>query len=109
MAGMRMAKPSQADLDALKEYLTKAEKRNARGFPHGWRRVVWGCDLLIENCCDPNLDYLALKPELANLKDDKEALQKEVKILKDELQTILDVFGDKMTEADKKYLQTKIN
>jgi hypothetical protein len=22
--------------------------------------------MLIDHCCDPNLDYLALKPELAN-------------------------------------------
>jgi hypothetical protein len=66
MAGMRMAKASQEDIDELKKYLLKAEKRNAKDFPFGWRRVVWGCEILIENCCDPNLDYLALKMELPN-------------------------------------------
>jgi hypothetical protein len=64
--GMRMAKASKQDIKALHDYLLKAEQRKARNFPHGWRRVVWGCDMLIENCCDPNLDYLAFKPELLN-------------------------------------------
>jgi hypothetical protein len=64
--GMRMAKASKRDIKALHDYLLKAEQRNAKGFPIGWRRVVWGCDMLIDHCCDPNLDYLALKPELAN-------------------------------------------
>jgi hypothetical protein len=66
MAGLRMAKASQEDIDELKKYLLKAEKRNTKDFPFGWRRVVWGCEILIENCCDPNLDYLALRPELLN-------------------------------------------
>ena len=61
-----MAKASQEDIKALKDYLLKAEQRNGKNFPHGWRRVVWGCEILIENCCDPSLDYLALKPELQN-------------------------------------------
>jgi len=30
-----------------------------------WRRVVVGCDILIDNCCNPVVDYLELKPELA--------------------------------------------
>ncbi len=29
-----------------------------------WRRVVWGCDLLIDNVCDPNEDTLEWKPDL---------------------------------------------
>jgi DNA polymerase-3 subunit epsilon len=31
-----------------------------------WRRVVLGCDLLIDNCCDPEKDYLAIKEDFAN-------------------------------------------
>lgn len=29
---------------------------------HG--RVVMGCDILISNCCDPELDHLDFKPEI---------------------------------------------
>lgn len=29
-----------------------------------WSRVVFGCDNLIDNVCDPNLDYLEFKPEI---------------------------------------------
>jgi len=28
-----------------------------------WRRVVIGCDVLIDNCCDPDKDVLALRPK----------------------------------------------
>jgi hypothetical protein len=63
---MRMAKASQQDIAELKKYLLKAEQRNAKDFPYGWRRVVWGYDIMVEQCCDPNLDYLAFKPELLN-------------------------------------------
>lgn len=31
-----------------------------------WMRVVRGCDVLIDNCCDPDKDYLDFKPELKN-------------------------------------------
>lgn len=68
---MRMAKASKEDINKLVDYLTKAESRNAKNFPHGWRRVVWGCDILIDNCCDPKVNYLALKPELQNGKENE--------------------------------------
>jgi len=29
-----------------------------------WFRVVFGVDVLIDNCCDPDLDYLEFKPEI---------------------------------------------
>lgn len=31
---------------------------------HRWRRVVMGCDMLIENFCDEDKDYLDYKPTL---------------------------------------------
>ncbi len=30
-----------------------------------WRRVVFGCDILIDNCCDPNSDTLEWRPDIA--------------------------------------------
>ena len=32
-----------------------------------WSRVVFGCDMLIDNCCDPNSDVLEWKPEIVEL------------------------------------------
>ncbi len=32
-----------------------------------WSRVVLGCSILIENCCDPELDYLEWKKEIREL------------------------------------------
>ena len=30
-----------------------------------WNRVVWGCDMLIDNCCDPEADCLELRQDWA--------------------------------------------
>lgn len=35
------------------------------GVDCSWRRVVFGCDILIDNVCDPDADTLEWKPELA--------------------------------------------
>ena len=35
------------------------------GVDCSWRRVVLGCDILIDNVCDPDSDTLEWKPELA--------------------------------------------
>ncbi len=35
------------------------------GVDCAWGRVVWGCDVLIDNVCDPNADTLEWKPEYA--------------------------------------------
>lgn len=29
-----------------------------------WRRVVMGADILIDQCCDPNLDHLEWRPDV---------------------------------------------
>lgn len=36
-----------------------------QGVDVAWNRVVWGCDLLIDNVCDPDSDTLEWKPEYA--------------------------------------------
>lgn len=33
-------------------------------------RVIGGCDVLIDNCCDPAKDYLDWKPELKRLMEE---------------------------------------
>lgn len=35
------------------------------GVDCAWSRVVFGCDILIDNVCDPNADTLEWKPEYA--------------------------------------------
>jgi hypothetical protein len=37
------------------------------GVDCAWSRVVFGCDILIDNCCDPNADTLEWKPEIEKL------------------------------------------
>jgi hypothetical protein len=38
-----------------------------------WRRVVYGCDILIDEVCDPAADTLEWKPEIAKLLAEVEA------------------------------------
>lgn len=35
------------------------------GVSIAWMRVVYGCDMLIRNCCNPDADTLEWKPEIA--------------------------------------------
>jgi hypothetical protein len=70
MPGMRVAKAHLEDIERLKKYLLTNEQRsgrNSRTFPHGWRRVVWAADLLIEQCCDSTEDHLAISPYFQEL------------------------------------------
>lgn len=36
------------------------------GVGASWRRVVLGIDVLIDECCDPNLDHLEWRPDVRN-------------------------------------------
>lgn len=38
-------------------------KKWAKELDWRWRRVVIGCEVLIDNCCDPDKDVLALHPK----------------------------------------------
>ena len=35
------------------------------GVSHSWFRVVFGCQILIDNCCDPDADTLEFRPDIA--------------------------------------------
>lgn len=37
------------------------------GVRTSWSRVLFGFEVLLDNCCDPNLDYLDWKPEFKEL------------------------------------------
>lgn len=36
------------------------------GVDAAWTRVVHGCDVLIDNCCDPDLDHLEFREDIRN-------------------------------------------
>lgn len=58
---MKQAKASFEEVQRLAEWLTGMEEH---GYPvPSWRRVVHGYQVLFDNCCDPDLDYLEWKPE----------------------------------------------
>lgn len=78
---MRQAKATSEDIDALRELLSSIEehveghgseellvgiKRLWKGCT-GWRRVVEGYSVLVENCCDPRVDHLEWRPDLKAL------------------------------------------
>lgn len=42
-------------------------------------RILFGCEILIENCCDPKLDYLEFKPSI--MYAERIALEKVEKII----------------------------
>ena len=39
---------------------------------HIWNRILFGFEVLVDNVCDPELDYLDYKKELKQLMEDKE-------------------------------------
>ena len=39
---------------------------------HIWSRILFGFEVLVDNVCDPELDYLDYKKELKQLMEDKE-------------------------------------
>lgn len=81
---MKMAKASKADIKAMQEFFDTIEehieeyssakkigdyvRQCMRGVLASARnRVILGCDILIDNVCDPDKDYLDYKPELKSL------------------------------------------
>ena len=88
---MKMAKASEEEIFALNTFMQKIEEamqdnmvdpvdfcamveEEFNTVAGGWRRVVWGCLTLIQNCCDPDADTLEWKPEIAAvMEQNKEA------------------------------------
>lgn len=62
---MKLAKASQEEIDALMRWLQDREAskfENAKDRPPAFMRVVFGYETLVNNCCDPDKDYLEWKP-----------------------------------------------
>lgn len=78
--GIKMAKASEEDRKALMEFFHEleemsgnmhledigrfAEEEMSGAVGAGWRRVVFGYEVMLETCCDPELGYLEWKPEI---------------------------------------------
>lgn len=77
----RMARATEEEIRNLQQFFEELEQLVEEGmntsedastivfdrFPKlagGWRRVLFGYEVLFENACDPSLDYLAWKPGL---------------------------------------------
>jgi len=83
VGGMRMAKASRKDISGMMRFmrlldgLTEHEADSGKignivkhQFPkrcRGYYRVICGSEMLIENCCDPALNYLDWKPEIKEM------------------------------------------
>ena len=63
------------DEDDEKSLVFEAIKRWWERDSHSWMRVVWGCEMLIENCCDPDGECLEFNPLFAASDDLLEALE----------------------------------
>jgi hypothetical protein len=58
-----MAKATEQDIDEMIKYFQAKEDRGTR-VPCGWRRVVYGMEILVNDVCDPAESHLAYSPYL---------------------------------------------
>lgn len=81
---MKMAKASKQDISSMTDFFQELEEliehsqasaevigqATQRLWPtiaSAWCRVVIGCGVLIDNCCDPDLSYLEWRPDIKAL------------------------------------------
>jgi hypothetical protein len=66
------------DAERIVELIRGAWGERGPGVGPSWRRVVMGCAVLIDNCCDPDADTLEWRPDLrAFLESQPEVLHSE--------------------------------
>lgn len=65
------------------------------GVDCAWRRVVLGCDMLIDNVCDPSLDHLDLRPDWAKAIDPPEGIDEALDHLRGNKEHFREVLTDK--------------
>jgi hypothetical protein len=54
----------EVDDERMVELIRAAWGERGPGVGPSWRRVVLGCAVLIDNCCDPNADTLEWRPDV---------------------------------------------
>jgi hypothetical protein len=60
-----------------------------------WSRVVFGCDMLIDNCCDPASDCLELRQDWAKAIDPPEGIEEALEHLRGNKEHFRKVLTDK--------------
>lgn len=87
MGTVKVAKATRDNIDALSDFLNELEDIEENEYacdrdslvwwiksniPTHWRKVTFGCEVLIDNACDPNLDYLEFKPAIREFLEEAE-------------------------------------
>jgi hypothetical protein len=101
---IKQGKPTTRDIEALGNFLEWLEgEAESPGVVvletlhdrfaeiPSWRRVVHGCATLVENCCDPALDYIDWKPEIKRALEPSETRQ-----------NLEDFISDRVTEINQR-------
>lgn len=65
------------------------------GVDCAWSRVVFGCDMLINNACDPDADTLELRPDWAKLIAEPDGIEKALGSLGENKEDFRQVLMDK--------------
>lgn len=95
---LRMAKATEEERQALRNFFEELEglldfgdsvqqfvEKQMEGTVGGsWQRILWGFETMIENACDPDLDYLEFKPEIREARKRIAELEAEVARLRNE-------------------------
>ena len=66
------AEPEPVDAERLMELICRAWAHHGPDVGTSWRRVVWGCDTLISNCCDPDSDVLEWRKDVREWLEEQE-------------------------------------
>ncbi len=57
--------PQIIDDERLLALIRQMWSERGLGVVSSWFRVVYGCQVLIDNCCDPDADTLEFRPDIA--------------------------------------------
>ena len=81
---MKMAKASKGDMAKVQGLIDHFDTGNGPAQLVGaLNRVLYGYQMLLENCCDPEADTLEWKPEIASLQAEIAALRERLRVLED--------------------------
>lgn len=72
VANRRDAEPIEIDGERFMAMFRHHWTLCGPGVGSSWRRVVLGCDILIDNCCDPDLDHLEWRPDVKRFLESQE-------------------------------------
>jgi hypothetical protein len=69
------AESERVDDERLSEMIRDRGNDRGPGVGSAWRRVVYGADILIKNCCDPELDHLEWRKDVRELFEEQQRQQ----------------------------------